>query len=212
LTETNATTTTQPSQPSQSAQTSSSDKGNNSIGAVAAVDTVDTFGNSITQDPNFNKRIVQHLGNYVAFDLEWNESGVIEAVSFVDSLGNGEVKFRTRDFGGSELKLLGYIMAKLTKYKWSIGWYTQANSNDIGNIKPDLAVIHERCKVNGVKSKCIVKLGFKGVPYVINNSHHHIDLFNVYNNKIVHESIYHKAYRTLELDEVSKNCLAMVNM
>jgi DNA polymerase elongation subunit (family B) len=152
--------------------------------------------------------ISQTLGLYVAFDLEWDayKDNMIEAVSFVDSNGNSEVKFRERDFGGSETAFLNYIMAKLLDYDWSIGWNTQGNPSNAGGTKIfDLYILHERCKANGINS--IVKLDNKGLPYLIGDELKHIDLLNVYSKIMVKDGMYHSAYRTNKLDDVSKALL-----
>jgi hypothetical protein len=83
--------------------------------SLSPLETVPT----VPWSQNAKLNISQTLGLYVAFDLEWDESkdNTIEAVSFVDSNGNSEVRFRERDFSGSEVELLNYIMAKLLNYQ-----------------------------------------------------------------------------------------------
>ena len=130
---------------------------------------------------------------------------MIEAVSFVDSEGGSEVKFRERDFGGSETKLLRYIMGKLLEYNWSIGWNSQGNSETAGSGVFDLSILHKRCKANRIN--CIVELRNKGLPYLINDEHRHIDLHNIYSKEMVRNGMYHNAYRTNKLDDVSKTLL-----
>jgi DNA polymerase I len=172
--------------------------------SLSPLETVPT----VPWSQNAKLNISQTLGLYVAFDLEWDESkdNTIEAVSFVYSSGNSEVKFRERDFDGSEITLLNYIMAKLLNYQWSIGWNTQGNPNNAGGTKVfDLYILHERCKANGINS--IVKLGNKGLPYLIGDELKHIDLLNVYSKLMVKDGMYHSVYRTNKLDDVSKALL-----
>ena len=56
------------------------------------------------------------LGNYVAFDFEWDpDTHVLEAGSFVDSSGHEEVMLRS-DWNYSEINLLDHINDKLMEY------------------------------------------------------------------------------------------------
>jgi DNA polymerase elongation subunit (family B) len=178
----------------------------------SVIDSIGILDNSIIHDPTIEKKLLakvaQILGVYQAFDFEWkSETNIIEAASFVDSNGNSEVKFRIRDFNGSEIALLRYIMVKLIKYRWSIGWNSQGHPRNAGSIKTsDLSILYQRCKANGINS--IVKLGSKGVPYLIGGDElKHIDLLNVYGKIMVQEGMYSNAYRTHKLDEVSKALL-----
>jgi DNA polymerase family B len=158
--------------------------------------------------PQVQKKVVGELNSFIAFDLEWNESldHRIDVVSFVDYKGNWEVKFRDRDFEGSEKRLLQYTMGKLIKYKWSLGWHTQSNSEDIGgNALPDLAVIEKRCKKLGINT--IVGLAGRGVPYIKNGLHKHIDLYNVYNKAMVKDGMYKSRYRGNGLADASEPLL-----
>lgn len=173
-----------------------------STGAAGA-----TFGNSTGQGGNFEKTLTETFGEYLAFDFEFDptDNNRIDAVSFVDSTGNCEVKFRVRDFGGNEAALLDYINTKLLSYRWTMGWNTQGNTSDESNPKiTDLAILNQRCKVNGVPS--IVQLRYKGVPYIRHSELGHIDLLNVYCKIMVKDGIYH-SYRTNKLDDVSKALL-----
>jgi len=144
----------------------------------------------------------------MAFDFEWDatKDNIIDAVSFVDNNGNSEVKLRERDFGGSEIDLLRYIMAKLLRYRWSIGWNTQGNAKTATGKKIyDLLILHDRCKKNGIKSR--VRLGNKGLPCLIGNEISHIDLYTVYTQEMVQDGMYHGAYRAKGLDDVSRALL-----
>ena len=176
---------------------------NNSFQNAFLAPSQGQFSVSPSQTPKLT--IKQVLGVYVAIDLEWSEvDNTVEAVSFVNSDGKSEVKFRNRDFGDSEVDLLNYIMAKLLDYDWSIGWNTQGNSSNAGSTKTcDLSILHERCEANKIKS--IVKLRDKGLPYLIGKQH--INLLNVYSKAMVKDGFYHSAYRTNKLDEVSKALL-----
>lgn len=179
----------------------------NDIKSSAAGDEVDTFSQPTKQVAIFEKNLGQKLGKYVAFDFEWDASNdnSINAASFVDSDSNSEVKFRQRDFNSSESDLLRYIMAKIIQYDWSIGWNTQGNPNNAGGTKFfDLSILHDRCKAHGITS--IVKLGAKGLPYIVGD-HQRIDLLNVYSKVMVKDGMYHSAYRTNKLDDVSKALL-----
>jgi DNA polymerase elongation subunit (family B) len=154
-----------------------------------------------------NQKLSELLGNYLAFDFEWdgNADSQIEAASFVDSSGNSEVKFRNRDFNGSEADLLDYINTKILSYKWSMGWNTQGNPIDVSNIKIcDLYRLHQRCKANNVPS--IVQLRNQGIPFIAHSELGHIDLLNVYSKVMVKDGMYHN-YRTNKLDDVSKALL-----
>jgi hypothetical protein len=174
-TQQNAENNVKPTQDNVNSTSAASDTGPN-------VDTI-VSGNAsqVSQEnsssTNNQQDIRQVLGTYVAWDLEWTDDGPIEAASFVDSTGKSEVKFRDRDFQGSEVDFLKYIMNKIRNYHYSIGWYTQGNNQTGGSIIPDLRVLYERCRVNGISS--IVKLGNKGMPR-ITGGYKHIDLCNVY--------------------------------
>jgi hypothetical protein len=174
------------------------------------------IGNDIADDVLKNEthgahpftQIAKKLGNYLAFDLEWdaNNNNVIDAVSFVDSDGNCEVKLRDRDFAGSEPQLLDYINSKLLQYRWSMGWNTQGRfENSGGNRVFDLLILHQRCKANNVTS--IIKLGKHGLPYIASREHQHIDLLNVYSKEMVKDGMYKGKYRTNKLNDVSKALL-----
>ena len=101
--------------------------------------------------------------------------------------------------------LLDYINTKLLSYLWTIGWNTQGNTSEESNPQiTDLAILHQRCVANGLPS--IVRLGYKGVPFIRHNELGHIDLLNVYGKIMVKDGIYHN-YRTNGLDVVSKALL-----
>ena len=166
------------------------------------------FSNLQNRLPFHDKKIDELLGNYVAFDLEWDATADnrIDAVSFVDSYGRSEVKLRNRDFNGSEVALLDYVNTTILNYRWSVGWNTQGNATDATNINfCDLYILHKRCEANGFPS--IVKIGNRGVPYLANSEYGHIDLMNVYRKVMVKDGMYHSAYRTNKLDHVSKALL-----
>jgi DNA polymerase I len=165
----------------------------------------DEFVQTTIQAPISDKKVAQILGTYVAFDFEWSDGNVVEAASFVDNNGTWEVKFKDKDFGDSERDFLNYIMDKIQNYHYSIGWHTQGNSETAGSdVPPDLRVLYERCHANGIDS--IVKLGYKGLPYV-SKGYKHIDLYNIYSNPIVAGGMYKKKYRDLHLNTVANGLL-----
>ena len=141
----------------------------------------------------------------MAFDFEWDvDTHVIEAASFVDSLGNSKVLLRSDFDNYSEKELLKYINCKIMEYDWSIGWNSTGHTNNAESAKKsDLAILHERCIANDIQS--IVSLGPNGMPYI--GYPKHIDLCNVYSKAMVQDTIYKKAYRTHKLDDVSKALL-----
>jgi DNA polymerase elongation subunit (family B) len=145
------------------------------------------------------------LDKYLAFDFEWDvDTHVIEAASFVDSLGNSKVLLRSDFDNYSEKELLKHINSKIMEYDWSIGWNSIGHTNNAENAKnSDLAILHERCIANNIQS--IVSLGPNGIPYI--GYPKHIDLCNVYSKAMVQDTIYKKAYRTHKLDDVSKALL-----
>jgi DNA polymerase, archaea type len=149
------------------------------------------------------------LGLYVAWDLEWDgdQNDLIEAISFVDSNGNSEVKFRDRDFNGSEKDLLRYLMVKIIQYKWSLGWNTQGDFENRSSAKIfDLSILHKRCKINGIKS--IVDIGQWGLPH-FRGDHQHIDMLTIFNKSMVQTGMYSGKYRTCKLSDVSKSLLGL---
>ena len=154
-----------------------------------------------------DEKVEQLLIDSLGFDFEFDPSdnNRIDAVSFVDSMGNCEVKFRQRDFDGDEPALLDYINTKLLSYLWTMGWNIQGNTGEESNPKiTDLAILDQRCKINGVPS--IIRFGYKGVPFIRHSELGHIDLLNVYGKIMVKDGIYH-SYRTNGLDDVSKALL-----
>jgi hypothetical protein len=83
--------------------------------------------------------------DYVAFDLEWKDSGIgnnrtIYAAAFVDNLGNQKV-LHISDFGNSEPALLQAITDEILKYPASIGWYTTGVRKAIRNHVPGGAFV-----------------------------------------------------------------------
>lgn len=149
------------------------------------------------------------MGNYLAWDLEWdpNDGNRIDAVSFVDNTGWSEVKFRDRDFGGSEKRFLVYINTTIFRYKLSIGWNTQGSyDNKINPERFDLSILHQRCIINDVPR--MTWIGGFGLPYFKKGiEHKHIDLINVYSKQLVREGVYHGIYNGNGLEEVSKAIL-----
>jgi DNA polymerase, archaea type len=162
---------------------------------------------------------------YVAFDLEWplrkehlSSQSIntdiptqITAAAFVDNLGNNTV-LHIADFFDSanpEYELLLHIIQELTKYEYSIGWYStgvalyhEDTQEYLDGIDSDLAVLHGRCTANGIDS--IINLSSR-TPYI--NGQTHIDLHSVFGKPMVQTSIFKNAYRTLKLDEVSRAVL-----
>jgi hypothetical protein len=112
-------------------ENSESNQSNNDVKITTKTEEPGNNFNTTTSDANTNNannsinssqeasqasevsHVHQILGSYVAFDFEWDATNdnIIDAVSFVDSNGNSEVKLRERDFDGSEIDLLRYIMA-----------------------------------------------------------------------------------------------------
>jgi DNA polymerase elongation subunit (family B) len=150
-------------------------------------------------------KVKKVLDKYLAFDFEWDiNTHMLEAASFVDSLGNSKVLLRSDFDNCSEKELLKCINSKIMEYDWSIGWNSTGHVNNAETAKnSDLAILHERCIANDIQS--IVSLSRNGVPYI--GYPKHIDLCNVYSKVMVQDTIYKKAYRTHKLDEVSKALL-----
>jgi DNA polymerase, archaea type len=162
---------------------------------------------------------------YVAFDLEWSMRKEllpsqstntdiptqITAAAFVDNLGNKTV-LHIADFSDSdnpEYELLLHIIQELTKYEYSIGWYStgvalyhEDTQEYLDGVDSDLAVLHDRCTANGIDS--VINLSSR-IPYI--NGQTHIDLHSVFGKPMVQTSIFKNAYRTLKLDEVSRAVL-----
>ncbi|MGA7900646.1 MAG: hypothetical protein WCA39_17500, partial [Nitrososphaeraceae archaeon] len=143
-------------------------------------------------------KVKKILDNYLSFHFEWDvDTHVIEAASFVDSLGNSKVLLRSDFDNYSEKELLKHINSKIMEYDWSIGWNSIGHTNNAENAKnSDLAILHERCIANNIQS--IVSLGPNGIPYI--GYPKHIDLCDVYSKAMVQDTIYKKAYRTHKLD------------
>ena len=96
------------------------------------------------------------------------------------------------------------------KYDFSIGWYStgvakyhEDTQEYLDGIDSDLAVLHNRCLVNGIDS--IVDFNSAGIPYL--RGQQHIDLHSVFGKPMVQTTIFKNTYRTLKLDEVSKAIL-----
>jgi DNA polymerase elongation subunit (family B) len=162
---------------------------------------------------------------YVAFDLEWSTQKEhlsdplttataptqITAAAFINNLGNNTVLHIT-EFSGSdnpEYELLLRIIQELTKYEFSIGWYTtgvaqyhEDTQEYLDGVNSDLVVLHSRCIANGIDS--IINLSTI-TPYI--NGQIHIDLYSVFGKPMIQTSIFKNAYRTLKLDEVSRAIL-----
>lgn len=165
-------------------------------------------------------KVCQILGEYVAFDFEWdNTTHVMLAASFVNNLGSMKVYLNSH----SEIALLENIKAELLEYSWSIGWNSSTsienNNNDTFNednldiitdnnstaddVQCDLGVLYERCRANGIDN--IIFKSQKGSRTYYNiPGLNHIDLFQVYSKLMVQDTIYNRAYRTHKLDDVSK--------
>jgi DNA polymerase, archaea type len=157
---------------------------------------------------------------YVAFDFEWSiqvdrlpnhitaADAPTQITAFVDNLGNNIV-LHIADFSDSdnpEYDILLNIIQELTKYEYSIGWYTtgialyhEDTQEYLDGIDSDLVVLHSRCTANGIDS--IVNLS-TGTPYIKGQTH--IDLHPVFGKPMVQTTIFKNAYRTLKLDEVSR--------
>ncbi len=155
------------------------------------------------------------LNRYVAFDFEWstqvdrlpNRITVadtpiqITAAAFVDNLGNNTVVHIT-DFSDSdnpEYNLLLQIIQELTKYEYSIEWYStgialyhEDTQEYLDGIDSDLVVLHSRCIANGIDS--IVNLS-TGTPHI--NGQTHIDLHSVFGKPMIQPTVFKNAYRTL---------------
>ena len=111
-------------------------------------------------------KVAEILGNYVAFDFEWDPvTHVLEAASFVDSHGKSKVLLRSDFEIARRIRLLKHSSAKLIDYDLSMGWNSTGHMNNAESAKKsDLSILHERCIANEVKS--VVSLGSKGVPYI----------------------------------------------
>jgi DNA polymerase, archaea type len=167
--------------------------------------------------------------SYVAFDFEWSSSNNIDehagtsienkvtAAAFVDNQGYRKV-LHISDFSDSEnleRELLIGIHQELMKYSFSIGWYSTgvAKYHDdtqeyLDGVDSDLAVLHNRCIVNGVDS--IVDFNRTGIPYI--RGQKHVDLHSIYSKPMVQNTIFKNAYRTLKLDDVSKAVLQVAEV
>jgi DNA polymerase elongation subunit (family B) len=96
------------------------------------------------------------------------------------------------------------------KYDHSIGWYTTGvakyhkdTQEYLDGVDSDLAILHNRCLVNGIDS--IVDFNSAGIPYI--RGQKHIDLHTIFGKPMVQTTIFKNAYRTLKLDEVSRAVL-----
>jgi DNA polymerase family B len=166
---------------------------------------------------------------YVAFDFEWSTQAdrlptqitsadtpiQIIAAAFVDNLGNNTVLHITDfyDSDNPEYELLLNIVQKLTKYEYSIGWYStgaavyhEDTQEYLDGVDSDLIVLHSRCMANGLDS--IINIS-SGTPYI--NGQTHIDLYSVFSKTMIQTTIFKNAYRTLKLDEVSRVVLKSNN-
>ena len=131
-------------------------------------------------------------------------------------MGNNTV-LHIADFPDSdnpEYEVLSHIIQELTKYEYSIGWYTtgialyhEDTQEYLDGIDSDLAVLHSRCIANEIDS--IINL-ISGIPYI--NGQTHIDLHSIFGKPMVQTSIFRNAYRTLKLDDVSRAVLKNDNV
>jgi DNA polymerase, archaea type len=160
---------------------------------------------TIPKSPVPLPKVKKILDKYLAFDFEWDvDAHVIEAASFVDSIGNSKVLLSSDFDNCSEKELLKRINSKIMEYDWSIGWNSTGHVNNAESAKKsDLSILHQRCIANDIES--IISLSPRGVPYIGHPKH--VDLCNVYSKVMVPDTIYKKAYRTHKLDEVSRTLL-----
>ena len=81
-------------------------------------------------------KVTKILDKYLAFDFEWDiNTHVIEAASFVDSIGNSKVLLRSDFDNCSEKELLKCINSKIMEYDWSIGWNSTGHINNAEGAK-----------------------------------------------------------------------------
>jgi DNA polymerase, archaea type len=169
--------------------------------------SVTTIHSSALIEPNAvhlftNSRIEGILGTYVSWDLEWNAHGQITAAAFIDNQDN-QVVYLLEDFNYSERVLIQAIISKLLDYRTSIGWYTTGASGYQDGSDSDLMHLHKRCQENGLDS--IVKIRQNGQPYLSGLTH--IDLFAVFDKKIIKDAVYKGGYYNLSLNRVAKHIL-----
>jgi DNA polymerase, archaea type len=157
----------------------------------------------------------------------------IFAASIVDSLGNIKGKHES-DFANHpqpEKELVNWIMSEILQYRLTIGYNTKGirikkidkkGNERYSGIDSDLKIIDDVCKYYNIPS--IVGFDRRGVPYIRGydyelrkispfhfeknkfNYYYHIDLYNIYNKKMV-IGIYHSKYRDRKLSTVSKALL-----
>ncbi len=157
----------------------------------------------------------------------------IFAAAIVDSLGNIKAKHES-DFANHlqpEQELVNWVMFEILQYELTIGWNTKGirikNVDKKGNEKysgndSDLKLIDNACRYYNIPS--IIGFNRRGVPYIRGyeyelqkispyyseknkfSYYYHIDLYNVYNKKIV-IGIYHGKYPNRKLSTVSKALL-----
>ena len=176
---------------------------------------------TLEEKNHYDTAVNNLLERYVAFDLEWTTAEFVSANStpikiiaaaFVDNQEKSKV-LHVSDYSNSdssEYELLVDINKNLSKYDYSLGWYStgvakyhEDTQEYLDGVDSDLAILHNRCVANDIDS--IVDFNNAGIPYIRGQTH--IDLYNVFGKPMVQTTIFKNAYRTLKLDEVSKAVL-----
>lgn len=152
--------------------------------------------------PSSHSNIQETLGNYIAWDLEWNAHNEITAAAFYDNNNNAEVFLREDLLNESnpERALLETILIKLQEYPTSMGWSTTSSSKYQNGLDADLIHLHNRCEANEVDS--IVGFRQNNQPFLPDLTH--IDLRAVFDKKIIKDAVFKGGYYNLKLNQVSK--------
>ena len=171
-----------------------------------------------TSNTNKIPKICAILGLYIALDFEWDKrTHVLLAASFVDSLGRKRVYLNK----GSEIKLIEEILIEILNHDWSIGWNTSTSidksntdttfieDNNIrtDDVQCDFGILYERCNANHYQEKIVTKSVTTNRTYYRINGLKHIDLYQVYSNEVVQNTIYNGKYRTNKLNDVAQGLL-----
>ena len=169
------------------------------------------------------------ISNLLAFDLEWSltkdESGEcpIIAAGFCDVFGNKRAQLIDDYLAicnsktDAEKMLLLYITKILSKFDWSIGFYTTGywhfdpTKHQWEGRDSDLIQLDKRLKHYGLDSPVYISdfHGCKGMPFLSGNNrnHHHIDAFKIFSNPMIKGAVYDNLYNAEDLDTISRALL-----
>jgi DNA polymerase, archaea type len=163
----------------------------------------------------------------LSFDLEWsmhkdeNKEFPIIAAGFCDTLGNRKALLLEDYLAISdskeeaERKLIARITSILSKYNWSVGFY----STGIRSFNPathrimgkdsDLIQLHRRLTRYRLDSPVYISDRSKK-PYLtgFKHDHNHIDAYNLFSNKMIKTSIYNNSYNVDNLETISTTLLS----